>query len=207
MNAACEIRSVFARLVSEPPLDRHSAASGGRLYRPLVVGPALLRRPGRGGRWWVRVSTDGRLLPGGSSEPGRLRRRMRRLQSTGVIQRIAAALVTPQDLTGPLPRLVPGQQRPKTEFYGWSLMYQLPGMRRVAAIDPHDRFTGLPAFFESPAELLDRSEFLMARGIPSRPLALITQPADFDEGDDGRRCNRFYPGQRFRRPAELEWFA
>jgi hypothetical protein len=207
MTDAPEVWSVLARLVSEPLCDHDAAPPARRLYRPLVVGPVLMRRPGCGGRWWVRVSSDGRLMPAASTEPGALRRRVRRLRSTGVVHRVAAALVAPQDLAGPPPRLVPEQRRPTSEFYGWSLMYQLAGMRSVAVVDPHDRFPGLPACFESPLELLDRSEFLAARSIPSRPIALITQPADFVATAAGRPCNRYYPGERFRRPVDLGWFA
>jgi hypothetical protein len=204
MTDSPEIRPVVARLVVEPPFADHAARPVRRRYRPLVVGPAVRIRRG-GGPWLVRVSTDGRLLPR-AWRPAGLRSCLRRLELAGILHRVAAALVAPQDLAGPPPRLVPDDRRPRAEFYGWSLLYQLPGMRGLAAVDPHERFADLPAFFESPHELVDRSEFLASRGIPCRPLALITQPGDFVIAAHGRRCNRFYPGERFRRPSGLGWF-
>ena len=84
-------------------------------------------------------------------------------------------------------------------------MYQLPGMRGTAAIDPHDRFDDLPALFESPLELIDRSVFLAARGIPNRPIAILTRPEDFVRRETGEGwTNRYYPQARFRRPCRLE---
>jgi hypothetical protein len=204
MTAATEIRPVFARLVGDAPLADDATRAIRRRYRPLVVGPALMIRRGDGG-WLVRVSTDGRLLPR-AWRPASLRPCLRRLESAGVTHRVAAALVAPQDLVGPPPQLVPDDRRPQAEFYGWSLMVQLHGMRGLAAVDPHERFAALPAFYESPHELVDRSEFLAARGIPCRPLALITQPGDFVIAAHGRQSNQFYPGERFRRPSSLGWF-
>lgn len=204
MSDATEIRSLVARLVAEPPPDRESAPPGRRLYRPLVVGPVLMRRPSGRGPWLARVSADGRLVPRAAA---RLRSRISLLRRRGVLHRVAAALVTPQDFAGPTLRMIPSVRRATSEFYGWSIMYQLPGMRSLAAIDPHERFPELPAFFESPYELVDRCEFLAGRGIPTRPLALITQPIDFSGGRDGKLGNRFYPGERFRPPVDLEWFA
>lgn len=204
MTDAPAIRSFAARLISEPPLDPERPRPGRRLYRPLVVGPVLLERCGPRFPWLVRVSPGGMLVPPASAG---LERRVRRLQSAGVIHRLAAALVSPQDFAGPPRRILVHGRRPTAEFYGWALMYQLPGMRTVAAIDPHERFPDLPAFFESPVELIDRSEFLAARGIPSRAVALITQPADFVATDRGRPGNRFYPGQTFHRPVDFGWFS
>lgn len=207
MTRVLEIRSIVARLVAEPPLDHSRTPCGRRLYRPLVVGPVLMRRPGRRVPWLVRVSADGRLAPRLPSEAGRLERQVWRLRMSGALHRVAAALVAPQDLVGPPPRLLPDDRRPASEFYGWAIMYQLPGMRTLAALDPHERHADLPAFYESPSELIDRTEYLAARGIPSRPIALITQPSDFVVAHDGQPCNRFYPGERFRPPVDLEWFA
>jgi hypothetical protein len=207
MTHALEIRSLVARLVAGPPPDYGRTPSGRRLYRPLVVGPVLMRRPGRRVPWLVRVSADGRLTPRLPAEAGRLERQVRRLRTSNAHHRVAAALVAPQDLVGPRPRLIPHDRWPAAEFYGWAIMYQLPGMRALAALDPHERHTDLPAFYESPAELIDRSEYLAARDIPSRPIALLTQPTDFVIAPDGQTCNRFYPGERFRPPVDLEWFA
>jgi hypothetical protein len=204
MTDTPQIRPVVARLVPEPSLDRDPGPPGCRLFRPLVVGPAVMTRSSPRDRWLVRVHAGGRLVPRNTTG---LPHRLRSLRASDTIHRVAAALVAPQDLAGPPPRLVPESRRPRSEFYGWALMYQLPGMRGVAAIDPHERFLELPTFYESPLELIDRSEFLGSRGIPSRPLALITQPADFAVAPNGRRCNRFYPGERFGRPVGLGWFA
>ena len=80
---------------------------------------------------------------------------------------------------------VKNRSRLPVEIYGWSLLYQLPHMSGRAVIDSHDSFCELPAFFESPLELVDRSAFLTARGIPHRPLALLTQPEDFVPAQTG----------------------
>ncbi len=91
------------------------------------------------------------------------------------------------------------------EIYGWALMYQLPGMVDRALIDPHDELDSLPAFYESPLELVDRSAFLASRGIPSRPIALLTRPDDFVSAGVGGAplTNVHFPRARFRRPADL----
>ena len=121
-------------------------------------------------------------------------------------RRLAAALIAPQDIAGRAARLVADDRPPRSDFYGWALLYQLPGMRTLALVDAHERFAELPAFFESPAELVDRSTFLAAKGILSRPLALLTQPADFVLNADGRVRNRFYPQASCQRPIDLGWF-
>jgi hypothetical protein len=82
-------------------------------------------------------------------------------------------------------------------MYGWALMYQLPGATGIAIVDPHDHHPDLPAFFELPQELIDRSEHLARHGIPNRPLALITAASDFDRSADGQLRNRFASGARF----------
>lgn len=91
------------------------------------------------------------------------------------------------------------------EIYGWALMYRLPGMIDAAAIDPHDEFDDLPAYFSSPLELVDRAAFLASKGIPNRPIALLTQREDFHPRSvtTPRPVNRFRPEERFRRPADL----
>jgi hypothetical protein len=90
------------------------------------------------------------------------------------------------------------------EIYGWALMYQLPGMLDTAAIDPHEEFDDLPAYYRSPLELVDRAAFLAARGIPNRPIALLTRREDFHpRGVGPRPLNRFQPEVSFRRPVDL----
>jgi len=204
MNPVPEIRPLRARLVCERP-DLPALPLRRRCYRPLVVGAAVLRQGGAGGRWLVSVSGDGRLLP--VVPPGfvRLRREVMALRPDDGAWRLAAALVTPEDLAGPPRRLVCQAEPPRLEFYGWSLMVQQPGSRDLAVVDRHERFADLPACYESPLELIDRSSFLAARGIRSRPLALVTQPADFTASADGRLRNRFFPAERFRPPASLDW--
>jgi len=185
------IRSVLARLVCaqelQPPGSRR------RLYRPLVVGPVLLRRTDPLGPWLTDVSRDGRLRPRGPGSPGGLRARLERLQAARVACRIAAALMTPHDLSGESPpsgRL----RRLRSEFYGWAIMFQPPGMAGAAVVDPDQRFPDLPAFFELPLELLDRMAFLASRGIAARPLAVVTQRDDFIADRSGRLRNRFAAG-------------
>jgi hypothetical protein len=205
MSLHTEIRSLRARLVGEIPVDSAIPKPPRRVYRPLVVGPVLLRRDGPQGCWSVRVSGDGRLLPSLRGGMAVLTRRMRLCRAAGIVHRVAAALVAPQDMSLESPRLIASVEQPRSEFYGWSLMTQFPGMSTLALVDPHERFADLPAFYESPLELIDRSTFLAGKGIASRPIALITQPDDFEVETDGRLRNRFYPEARFRRPAGLDW--
>jgi hypothetical protein len=170
-----------------------------------VVGPVLLRRDGPQGRWSVRVSGDGRLLPAPVGGMAVLTRRLQLCRAAGTVHRVGAALVAPQDMGPVAARLTARDEQPRSEFYGWSLMVQFPGLDSLALVDPHERFADLPAFYESPLELIDRSTFLAGKGIVSRPIALFTQPADFVVEADGRLRNRFYPDARFRRPAGLDW--
>lgn len=150
----------------------------------------------------MRVSGDGRVLPQVPSGPGHPQPWRRSRHAT---HRLAAALVAPQDIDGRPARLVADARPPRSYFYGWALLYQLPGMGTLALVDAHDRFPDLPAFFESPAELVDRATFLASNGVMSRPLALFTQPADFVVAADGSVRNRFYPEGRFQRPADRGW--
>jgi hypothetical protein len=205
MPLPTEIRSVPARLVGEPLLDAPVSRRPRRIYRPLVVGPVLLRRDGPQGRWSVRVSGDGLLLPAavGGMEP--LTRELQLCRAAGTVHRVGAALVAPQDMGAVPARLAAGDAQPRSEFYGWSLMVQFPGLDSLALVDPHERLADLPAFYESPLELIDRSTFLAGKGIASRPIALFTQASDFVVDADGRLRNCFFPEARFRRPAELDW--
>ena len=231
------IRSARVRLVgsgsSEP------AAVGRRLYRPLIVGAAILHRTtGRGlrsergtprGAWRVDVLAGRALVPDAPRRPLDIERVVAWRQQRGETCRVAAALVSCCDVTT-LPPLSVGEE-PATSFpadapaspgqplaarsrmepapgvveiYGWALMYQLPGMFDTAAIDPHEEFDDLPAYYSSPLELVDRAAFLATRGIPNRPIALLTRREDFHpRGVGPRPLNRFQPDVSFRRPADL----
>ncbi len=80
-------------------------------------------------------------------------------------------------------------------------------MQGVALIDAHESFTDLPAFYESPLELLDRSSFLAARGISTRPIALVTRPEDFEVVENTAEVrNKFLPNALFRCPCPLNTF-
>jgi hypothetical protein len=216
-----------------------SAAAGRRLYRPLIVGAAILHRTTgrwlrseRGtprGAWRVDVLAGGTLVPDAPRRPLDIERVVAWRQQRGETCRVAAALVSCCDVTT-LPPLSaaddparslpadtpasPGQpfeDRPQVEqapgvveIYGWALMYQLPGMLDTAAIDPHEELDDLPAYYSSPLELVDRAAFLAARGIPNRPIALLTRREDFHpRGVGPRPLNRFQPDVSFRRPADL----
>ena len=232
-----KIRSARVRLVGSGSSD--SAAPGRRLYRPLIVGAAILhrstggwRRSERGiprGSWRVDVLAGSALVPDAPRKPVDLERVVAWRQRRGDTCRVAAALVSCCDVTT-LPPLSVGEEpatsfpakaatlacqpfedRPRVErapgvveIYGWALMYQLPGMFDAAAIDPHEEFDDLPAYYRSPLELVDRAAFLAARGIPNRPIALLTRQEDFcPRGVEPRPINRFQPDVSFRRPADL----
>lgn len=208
--------TTHVRLVTETPaagpVSPAGSRRGGRLLRPLFAGLAILRRDSRSGAaWTIDVSDDGRLLPHAPRSSDQLRRIVALHRALGRTCRVGAALAAPADLVigppcGPRPAPLddaPGRRRP--EIYGWSLMYQMPGMQGTATIDPHDQFDDLPAFFESPLELIDRSTFLAARGVANRPIALLTRPEDFVPCETGSGwVNRFYPEARFRRPCRLD---
>jgi hypothetical protein len=180
--------------------------------RPLFAGLAILHREGHAGAaWTIDVSEDGGLFPHAPESPEDLECVVDLHRALRRQCRVGAALATPADLAAAAPRRPRRAAGPESacrrrpEIYGWSLMYQLPGMRGTAAIDPHDRFDDLPALFESPLELIDRSVFLAARGIPNRPIAILTRPEDFVRRETGEGwTNRYYPQARFRRPCRLE---
>ena len=118
--------------------------------------------------------------------------------------------MAPEDVVSTPPALDEEQvirrtYRCRSEFYGWSLLYHVPGMPRIGFIEPHHTFRHLPSFFDSPLDLVDRSEFLARRGVRSRPLALLTQPEDFDRAADGTLVNRYVPHGTLRRPSRLGW--
>jgi len=191
------------RLLSEPLAP---SASDLRLplYRPLILGPALLVRSPGGGPWEVEVDDTSLLLPAGCGGATGIARRIARFQAQGFSCRVAATLVIPGDAARrcwphPLGTSMtgPARRRRPLEMYGWALMYQLPDANGIAIVDPHDHHADLPAFFELPQELIDRSEHLARHGIPSRPLALITAASDFDRTADGGFRNRYAAAARF----------
>jgi hypothetical protein len=207
------VTSVLARLVRDTPLSSgaHTAAAAATIYRPLIVGPAILRRPAASGEAWL-VS----LVPGPSIRPRcpgsrtALVEHVRTLRAAGVACRVAAALVAPEDVRAAHDAPATGRSarrgdRCRAEFYGWSLLYRPAGSPRTGLVEPHPTFPDLPAFFQSPAELLERSASLAARGVPSRPLALFTQPEDFDEEPDGTWLNRYVAAGTFRHATRLNW--
>jgi hypothetical protein len=206
------VTSVLARLVRDTPLAAGAAAAadGATIYRPLIVGPAILRGPAAPGETWL-VS----LEPGEAVRPRcprsrtALRAHVRALRATGVVCRVAGALVAPEDVRVPLDADSGSPVRRaglvRSEFYGWSLLYQPAGSPRTGLVEPHPSFPGLPAFFRSPAELLERTESLARRGVRSRPLALFTQPEDFEEGPDGAWINRYVAAGSFRHATRLHW--
>jgi hypothetical protein len=232
-----KIRSARVRLVGSG--SKEPAMTGRRLYRPLIIGAAILHRtPGswlrseRGiprGAWRVDVLAGGALLPDAPRSPTDIGHVVAWRQQRGEICRVGAALISCCDVTTIPPtsvgeegaKLSPAEPLPSAsrsfedrprverapgvvEIYGWALMYQLPGMINAAAIDPHEEYDDLPAFYNSPLELVDRAAFLASKGIPSRSIALFTRREDFHpRGVGARPINRFQPAVGFRRPADL----
>ena len=204
--------------VAKPHLVRLLARQRGcmrrRTLRPLVLGPAILHRQAdTQGPWRIDLADDQALIPHVPECPHGLRRVIALHEALGHTARVALALASPGDASGH--RRLAGVEATRgrglstvPEIYGWSIMYRLPHQRFEAFIDPHDDHADLPAFYESPLELLDRTAFLAAKRIAHRVLALVTQPEDFEK--DGRRKpgrNRFYPHSRFGRPADLTHLA
>jgi hypothetical protein len=208
MDRRSVVTSVLARHVSEIPLayGRHQLRSRLGVYTPLVVGPAILHGPdGASRRWRVHVSGDGRLLPLAPRSAAALAGRLRSLRASNATCRMGAALLALLDIAPQAPPVrVRSGQGPCSDFYGWSLLYQ-GRSAGVGLIDPHDHVSELPAFYESPQELLDRAAFLAAKGIPSRAVALVTEEADFVVDGAGRRHNRFFPRGIFCQPQGLGW--
>ena len=214
--------SIVQAVVRLVPASRAAdATSRPRCYRPFVIGPAILYRPRHGAEpWTVDVAEDGRLLPRVPTSPHMLRRTLAGLRRRGLQCRVATTLICPADVAaaGDCCTAEPRDDgRLRSEIYGWSLMYQPPGVtgrafasqsrwwRRTgrAFVDRHDVFPELPACFELPLELIDRVSFLEGRGIRTRPIALITRPEDF-EPVAGCWRNRFRPEARFARPCRLD---
>ncbi|MFM7043394.1 MAG: hypothetical protein ACKO35_14555 [Planctomycetaceae bacterium] len=207
------VTAIVARLVRETPLTDGAAECRARVhvYRPLVVGAAILREPiDRGDPWRVTLDAGPAVRPRAPASRAALHAQVCALRMAGVACRVAAALVAPEDMVS-APRVMDDEQairrtgRCRSEFYGWSLLYHVPGMPRIGFIEPHRTFRHLPSFFDSPLEVLDRSEFLARRGVRSRPLVLLTQPEDFDKAEDGALVNRYVPHGTLRRPSRLGW--
>jgi hypothetical protein len=189
-------------------LARQSNASGGRLLRPLVLGPTILRRPAASpGHWHADLTADSGLLPHVPQSPTDLRRIVAMHESLGQTCRLVLALATASDAAAPhavsdsrlddLPTTPP-------DIYGWAVLYQLPGQTGTAVVDSHDEYPDLPAFYECPLEFLDRTAFLESKGIPHRGLAVVTNLKDFETAAGRRpRRNRYFPESRFRRPVNI----
>jgi hypothetical protein len=251
------IFSTRGSLVETQPAWPEAGAAGGGLratgpsrrpvYRPLVIGPAVLYRlptttstagPGshslRRPLWQVDLEPGGRLRPAAPVDATGIERVVAWRRRTGSCARVGAALVSSCDFAsaeagavsdaepshdgidsagtasrGPAAngrfRKEGASRGMAAEIYGWALMYQLPGMIDRAVIEPHDEFDSLPAYYESPLEIVDRTAFLADRGIPCRAIALLTRPDDFEHaaGDASSPVHRHFPHTRFQRPADL----
>lgn len=204
-----------------PGSDACVGARRGPIYRPIVIGPAILwRRPGRTGTetpWDVDLQDDRGLEPATPRRAIDLERILAWRRAQGQQCRVALALACGDDVVAAAAAAAsffPGRQRHAggrfrrggaIEIYGWSLLHPRPGAVGRGIVDPHDTIPDLPAWYESPLELADRSAFLAARGIRTRALALVTRPEDFVPGVDGP-VNRFFPRGAYRTPADLRRF-
>jgi hypothetical protein len=165
------------RLVSAGPWFPGSRA-GRKVFRPLVVGPAILvRQPGAAGPWHVDVDGD-LLLPACPPTERGILEVIRFHEAFGRTCRLAAALAVPADNGGLFLRRLSGPRRRCLDMFGWAILFQRPGMTGSAMVDGNESSGALPAFFECPLQLIDRSRFLTARGIPHRPLAIVVRPED-----------------------------
>ena len=81
---------------------------------------------------------------------------------------------------------------PRT-IYGWAIAYRFPDSTGPALVDPHEDVPELPAFYESPVELIDRITYLETRDIATRPIALLVHRSDFLHDERGSRINRYFP--------------
>ncbi len=152
--------------------------------RSIVLGPAILVRPvWDRGPWTLSVSQDGAIEP---------------IAPRGVHHRMASAIAVPGDFQRrriPMAgRLLHGRTTVRRTIYGWALAYRFPDSTGPALVDPHDEVPDLPAFYESATELLDRVGYLEARGIETRPIALLVHDRDFVRDGRGCRINRYFPG-------------
>lgn len=200
-------RTLSLRLLTPlPALDAARLDNRPLVYRPLTLGLAILERSaGCDGPWRVRLAPRLPLRPLTPSTPEALATRLLKLRDRGVTTRLAATILAPLDmpvLADELPRMVRDRCRPpqtRADFYGWALLYGLGSSLPFGLVDQHDEHRDLPAFYESAGELADRAAFLTARGIANRPLAVITQPSDFDVAADGLPQNRYCTAATWRR--------
>lgn len=174
----------YAEMTVVPPADARTGPAA-RIFRPILLGPAVLHRRRTDDRWRVEVSRDGRLLPLGATCEEELQAEIRGRRQGGRLCRVAATLMSPEDAHHIVIPTSPARQRlarrqPRLLSYGWALLYQPPGIEGLAFVDRHEHIAELPACFELPLELLDRATFLADRGFRTRPLAVVTQPEDFD---------------------------
>lgn len=219
-----ELIAKTVRLVSDAAWDQpDESPTGPRLrhvFRPLMAGLAILyRRVGSRAVWTIDIADDDRLIPHAPRSVRRLERVVQLHRALGKECRVAAALASTSDIRPQEPAAHQPVDQPAAlgmhrgdrrngrmpEIYGWAIIYQLPGMRGTALVDAHEQFADLPAFYESPLELIDRMDFLSSKGVPHRPIALVTRPEDFTLSEaDGRPRNRFFPRATFRRPCGLD---
>lgn len=193
----------YAEMTVIPPADAGQQRVP-RVFRPILVGPAVLHRRRSDDRWRVEVSRDGRLLPRSAPWADDLQAEIFGRRRNARLCRVTAALMSPEDtldvgITVSPSRTRRDRRQPRLASYGWALLYQPPGIAGLAFVDRHEQFAELPACFELPLELLDRAAFLTGRGFRTRPLAVVAQPEDFD------RCghHRFSSGDDaslFKRP-------
>lgn len=170
-----------ARLV---PTDRgcFGLTSSKRVFRPLVVRPAILYREAGADVPW-RVDTEGELfLPACPTTEESILDVVRFHESFGRTCRIAAALAMPADSSCTPLRRPARLRRQRIDMFGWAIMFQRDGMHGTALVDCHDSHDRLPAFYECPLQLIDRSAYLTARGIRHRPLAIVVRPEDLEHG-------------------------
>jgi hypothetical protein len=209
------LTSLSVRLLTAPqPLDAAQRATRPCVYRPLMVGPAILERArGPGRPWRVRLASGHPLLPLSPCTPRAFANHLLRLHDRGLATRLTAALLAPIDVprvAGDLAALFRHRSRRPAEkrldIYGWALMYRIDASAPFGLVDPHDEHPDLPACYESPEELADRAEFLEARGMATRPLAVITQVQDFDIAADGLPRNRYCDAATWRRAGEAGIF-
>jgi hypothetical protein len=183
---ARRVRLVSAeRLFGEPVIG--TRAWGGarprrQVFRPLVVRPAILVRPaGSNGSWRVDVENE-LILPSCPPTAQGIVNVVRMHEALGRECRIAAALALPADGGRAVFRRLTRPRRRCIDMFGWAIMFQRPGMTDFAVVDPHEHVPSMPAFYECPLELIDRSEFLTSRGIRHRPLAIVVRPEDCGTG-------------------------
>ena len=212
MSEPALVSKMRVRLVDTRTGFALAPARRGDLFRPFAVGPAILYRPrSRAGDrtpWRMDELPGRRLLPAAPRRAVDLERITAWRRAVGIRCRVGVALVSCCDLGSSDASEEPGRlaftrRRPARgaaiEIYGWSLLYRSP--HGDAIVDAHDEFDDLPAFYVSPAELADRADYLAARGIASRAVALATAAGDFDPGPPLR--NRFFPSGAYRGPTDL----